>query len=99
MTMAGGFGLDVDLSKVPAENALRGDVLLFSESAGRFLVTVSPENRDRFESLMSGKAFGRIGIVTESPNLRLTGPGGRRLAELPLPALRAAWKRPFGDLV
>ena len=35
------LGLDIDLSKVPNDNVQRNDTLLFSESAGRFLVTVA----------------------------------------------------------
>ena len=46
---AGGLGLSVDLSRVPCSGIYRDDYLLFSESQSRFIVTVSPDCRDRFE--------------------------------------------------
>ena len=39
---AGGLGVEVDLRKVPATGIGRNDTLFYSESASRFIVTVSP---------------------------------------------------------
>jgi phosphoribosylformylglycinamidine synthase II len=43
--IAGGMGLDIDLSSID----LRADKALFSESQGRILVTVAPQNVKAFE--------------------------------------------------
>ncbi|MBF0467419.1 MAG: phosphoribosylformylglycinamidine synthase [Desulfamplus sp.] len=44
---------------------IKNTMLLFSESAGRFIVTIAPENKTLFEKLFSGMACRCIGKVTE----------------------------------
>ncbi|MBF0258156.1 MAG: phosphoribosylformylglycinamidine synthase subunit PurS [Desulfamplus sp.] len=44
---------------------IKNRVLLFSESAGRFIVTIAPENKTLFEKLFSAMACRCIGSVTE----------------------------------
>ncbi|MCK4436465.1 phosphoribosylformylglycinamidine synthase, partial [bacterium] len=70
---AGGLGMDVDLAKVPADNLGRNDKLLFSESQGRFVVTVSAQKKDEFETLMKGNVFAHIGQVTEDGEFTVRG--------------------------
>jgi phosphoribosylformylglycinamidine synthase len=57
-----GLGAELDLDKA-ASSTDREDAMLFSESPGRFLVSVSPENVDRFESLMRGTVCRKAGRV------------------------------------
>ena len=45
VAMGGNLGMEVELSKVIHEGTERNDHILFSESAGRFIVTTSPENK------------------------------------------------------
>jgi phosphoribosylformylglycinamidine synthase II len=97
--MGGNLGMTLDLARVPAADVERNDTLLFSESAGRFIVTVAPRHRRRFESLMAGLPCADIGAVTESPELTVFGRDGRRLMAVPVKELKAAWQRPFGGLV
>ncbi|MEM7679971.1 MAG: AIR synthase-related protein, partial [Pseudomonadota bacterium] len=47
--IAGQMGLDIDLAAL--EKDLRADILLFSESQGRILVTVAPQNVKSFEKI------------------------------------------------
>jgi phosphoribosylformylglycinamidine synthase len=54
--MAGGLGLDVDLSAVPMPEALRDDQILYSESAGRFIVTLDPKKPERLRKSVRGHA-------------------------------------------
>ena len=58
--LAGGLGLQLDLSQVPAETSLREDKLLFSESAGRFLVTVPPQSQKTFEETINTDYLGTV---------------------------------------
>jgi phosphoribosylformylglycinamidine synthase len=97
--IAGGLGLSLDLAKVPTQAALRDDKRLFSESAGRCLVTVPPDRREAFEALMGDHACGCIGCVGEAPRVVITGTNGKPLVDLAIEELKAAWKSPFGDLV
>jgi phosphoribosylformylglycinamidine synthase len=96
---AGGLGMTFDLAKIPSEAPLREDRLLFSESAGRFLVTVPPKYQPAFEDAMGDHAWGCIGIVTEAPRMVINGKNGQTLIDLSLDKLKTVWKAPFGDLV
>jgi phosphoribosylformylglycinamidine synthase len=97
--MAGGLGLDVDLSAVPMPEALREDQILYSESAGRFIVTLDPKNQSAFEKLFEGMPVSRIGRVTADPRLVVRGLDGKGIIDITVPALREAWQKPFGDLI
>ncbi len=91
---AGGLGMTVDLSAVPADVALRTDYLLFSESQSRFVVTVAPRKAKEFERAMDGVPFARIGKVTESPTL-LLNEGKRKVASADIFKLKRAWQQPL----
>ncbi len=49
VAMGGNLGMSVDMGRVPSEQIRRNDLILFSESAGRFIVTIDPKNREVFE--------------------------------------------------
>ncbi len=97
--MGGNLGMEIDLACAPTESVDRDDVLLFSESAGRFVVTVAPENREAFEDLFSGFPCACIGKTTENPDLVVKGIRGSSVLSVPVPALKTAWKKPFKDLI
>ena len=97
--MAGGLGMIVDLNAVPAEDTLREDALLYSESAGRFIVTIDPNNREAFENLFIAMPMACIGRVTDNPQLTINGLDGSPIVNLTVPALKTAWQKTFGDLI
>jgi phosphoribosylformylglycinamidine synthase len=98
---AGGFGMQLDLSRVlwKGDGAGKNDVaLLFSESASRHLVTVHPEQRDRFEKIMSGNCFASIGLVTEESSLIISGLSGSSVIKAGLADLKEAWQKTLREL-
>ena len=97
VAMGGNLGLDVALAQVPASGVTREDILLFSESAGRFIVTVDPARREEFESIFSG-GCACVGTVTSRADLVLRGFDNQAILEVPIQELKAAWKKTFGDL-
>ena len=99
VAMGGELGLTVDLNRVPSTGVDRDDTLLFSESAGRFIVTVAPDHQEAFESLFDGQPAACVGRVVETPNLKITGIHGKCLADLAVERMKAVWKGPFGDLI
>jgi phosphoribosylformylglycinamidine synthase len=99
VAMGGGLGLHVDLRRIPVERAGRTDTLLFSESAGRFIVTVDPLRQNEFEAGFRGLPCVCIGTVTAEPILRLDGLEGETLTSVAVSDLKAAWKQPFGSLI
>jgi phosphoribosylformylglycinamidine synthase len=111
VALGGGLGMTLDLAEVPVGHTrdktqkktrgdwLRNDRLLFSESCGRFLVTVPQDRKKDFEDALKGLPFGLAGEVTERPHLMIRGLDGGALVDTPVSKLKASWQRPFGDLV
>jgi phosphoribosylformylglycinamidine synthase len=98
---AGGYGLAIELSRLlwKGDQVEKNDsTLLFSESASRHLVTVHPDNRERFEEIMTGNCFASIGVVTEEPHLIIKGVGGGIVAKAGLAELKKAWQDTLRDL-
>jgi phosphoribosylformylglycinamidine synthase II len=93
---AGGFGMEVDLRKVPAEGIERDDYLLFSESQSRFVVTIHPDKKDTFLSIMKGITLGEIGKVTKGNDFIVTGLKGKTIIQADIYKLKAAWQRTLG---
>jgi len=56
------------------------------------VVEVAPENRVAFEEAMAGHVCARIGTVTGDSRLRMTGLGGRKVVDVGVGQLRAAWQ-------
>ena len=88
---AGGFGMELDVGSIALE---RDAATLFSESQGRFVVTVKPENTADFEAILNGSAAFRLGMVTRDP-LLVIGIRGRILIDASLYDLKEAWQRPL----
>jgi len=53
--MAGQLGIELDLDSVRQDKGLKSYELMYGETEGRFLVTVKPEDKDKFERIFSGK--------------------------------------------
>ena len=94
--MAGELGLDLDLSSCLDLAALPVDVALFSESTGRFLITVAPQDAERFEQQFDGTACRRVGRVTADGRLRVQIGGQVRL-DLAVGELKTAFKETLAD--
>ncbi len=94
---AGGLGVKIELVKAPrAGGVKRDDFLLFSESAGRFVVTVKKENAEKLEKELEGSSFGRVGEVTAEKKLVAHGLKGNKIIDLSLAELKKAWQAPLG---
>jgi phosphoribosylformylglycinamidine synthase len=95
-SLASGLGIEVDLSRVAPD--LPDYAGLYSESAGRFLVSVDPADAPRLEKLFAGEPLICLGRVGQDATFKLIR-HGRTLLEAPLTTLRTAWERRFGGLV
>ena len=93
MAFAGGYGLELDLGKVPGKALERNDFVLFSESNSRFLVEVSEKDGQEFEALMKGKACAKIGKVTKDEKLLIHGLNQKIVVDASLAELRRSWKK------
>jgi phosphoribosylformylglycinamidine synthase len=99
VAMGGNLGMDVDLSLVPVDRVDRNDHILFSESPGRFIVTIAPENRKLFEKIFNGLDCACIGTVTGTSALTVKGIDNRTILTVPVADLKSSWKKPFGELI
>jgi len=87
VAIAGGLGMDIT---IPAD--LRPDTCLFSETLGRFVVTVAPDNKRAFERTLGADAI-LLGRVAKK-NLRITAK--TLIADVPVSELEREYKAPFG---
>ncbi len=99
VAMGGELGMEIHLSDVPSSNGLKNTQILFSESAGRFVVTVDPAKQKAFEETFAGMKAKRVGFVTESPIFRVRDVEGSLIIEEEIRALKDSWNRPFGGLI
>ncbi len=93
MAFAGGYGLELDLCKVPGKDLTRNDFVLFSESNSRFLIEVTEADSEDFEVLMKGKNCAQIGKVTKEQKLLVRGLNGKVAVDASLQTLMHSWKK------
>ncbi|GAC1472260.1 MAG: phosphoribosylformylglycinamidine synthase subunit PurL [Isosphaeraceae bacterium] len=97
---AGGLGARVSLRDVPCDEAAAHDaILLFSESASRFLLEVRPGDVSPLSNLFGELPLGRLGEVvaasdsSDSPRVTVTGLDASTVIDAPVSVLKAAWQR------
>ncbi len=93
MALGGGYGMELDIRKVPSKALKLNDLILFSESNSRFLVEVPPKTKSDFEALMKGKVYSKIGKVTKNHELVVHGLDGATIVAAPLNDLHKSWKK------
>ncbi|QXK91754.1 phosphoribosylformylglycinamidine synthase [Neoehrlichia mikurensis] len=76
--IGGQLGAKIDLSLVPTQNIdphdnLKEKIIMFSESQSRILVTINPNNKEKFETIFQNEPYSLIGIVTSEKLLNITG--------------------------
>jgi len=99
VAMAGETGMDLKLADLPAADDLSDTKILYSESSGRFIVTVDPAKKDAFEKIFAGMKISRVGVVTDSPHFKIKGKTGATLINERIDQMKDCWKRTFGGLI
>jgi phosphoribosylformylglycinamidine synthase len=94
--MAGRLGLDLDVSSCDDLMELSPNVALFSESLGRFLVTVRAEDAERFGAAMAGRPCRHVGQVTDDARVVVRG-GESTWLDVDVPSLVTAFKETLAD--
>jgi phosphoribosylformylglycinamidine synthase len=95
VSIAGRLGIDIDLRSVPYRGKKRNDYILFSETASRFVVTIHPEDKRKFDKIMAGNIKGLIGAVTDRDLLQMTGLDGKMIIKEKINKLKEAWQKPL----
>jgi phosphoribosylformylglycinamidine synthase len=99
VAMGGELGMEIHLGDIPSSGQLTASQILFSESAGRFVVTIDPAKQKAFEKIFDGLIISQVGIVAESPVLRIKDGEGALIIEEEISQLKDWWNRPFGGLI
>lgn len=99
VAMAGQLGVSVDISKTPATSAFEDHTLLYSESAGRFIVTIDPKDRAAFEDEMAACPHACVGVTTQAAEFIVHGTNGKEIIRVSIESLKNSWQSPFGDII
>ncbi len=91
MSLAGQLGVDISLEGLSGHN----QELMFSESAGRLVVTIDPSHKEQFEKVFSDLAYTQIGIVTQNKKIQIKSVQGNTIVDLTLEQLNSAYKSAF----
>lgn len=97
-SIAGMLGFRLDLSAIPSSKKLRDDTLLYSESQGRFLVSVDPSKTEEFESIFKDITYGRVGYILKSNKIEIIGTDNNIIVKTDVDSLRDSYKGVFKDL-
>jgi len=95
-SLAGNLGAEIDLSECAGIEHVEDDIALFSESNGRFVVTVAASDEDAFQERFADLECGRVGSVTEQTRL-LIRRGDANLIDESLEAMRQRFKEGLRD--
>lgn len=91
----GKLGLKMDLSMIPAEDIKRDDYLLYSETPSRFIVSIDPDKKEAFESLIEGLDWACAGVTTPDGILEIKGINGDIIIKISVSGLKDAWQMPL----
>ncbi|MDY6935124.1 MAG: AIR synthase-related protein [Spirochaetota bacterium] len=96
--IAGMRGFTLDLSRIPAKKHLRIDTLLYSESQGRFLVTVNRSKIIEFERIFRDLPVKQVGEVLKDDRIEIKNGDDSNLIMTDVIKLRDSYKELFKDM-
>jgi phosphoribosylformylglycinamidine (FGAM) synthase-like enzyme len=99
IAMAGELGMEINVAPIPRALDITLSQALYSESCGRFVITVPPGKKELFEKLFVNLKMAQVGIVIESPRFWVRDGRGAPIIEEDVSTLKNSWKKPFGELV
>jgi len=98
--LGGDLGVEIDPDAVITEpgQGIRRDRILYGESQGRILISVSPEQENDLLRRFQGLSCSCVGRILEAPLLRVRGPGGAEepALEVSLETLRRSYQKTLG---
>jgi len=94
MAMGGKLGVEISLKNLPG-GSTREDFALFSESQGRFLVTVAPQNKNEFEKTLRRIPWAKIGRVISQKKIIVESKDKKEIINLDLEKALKAYKSNF----
>ncbi|MEA2012143.1 MAG: AIR synthase-related protein [Verrucomicrobiota bacterium] len=94
----GNLGMTVDINLIPKIENLSYEELLFSETNSRFIVTVHPDNLEKFQELTKDIPIAVVGKITKEMMLEFTD-GEKSISKLNISSIKTAYKKTLKDLL
>ncbi len=95
--IAGNLGAKIDLGNLnKSDDIERDDFALFSESQSRIVVTIAPENQNKFEEIFKNISFAKIGQISEG-DFSVIGLKGNEIIKTNISDLTEKYKQRFKD--
>jgi phosphoribosylformylglycinamidine synthase len=94
LSLGGLKGIDVSLKNLPG-SAKNNTAALFSESQGRFVVTVRPSDQKAFEKILAHLPYKMVGVVTDDQSFSVKGVDGRALITTTVEKNMHAYRKTF----
>jgi len=91
--------MEIHIGKAPSRPGLSSMQTLYSESAGRFVVTVNPERKEAFEKLFEFMPVACVGVIKEAPRFKVQRGIGELIIDEDVSDLKKAWNSRFGGLI
>jgi phosphoribosylformylglycinamidine synthase len=91
--LAGMYGIELNLGEMKERDVLRNDIILYSESQGRFLVSVNPSLQNEFEECFKGLPLAKIGRVRDDQRVIITGTDSKRIINTDLTEMNYFYKK------
>ncbi len=93
--MGGQLGMDISLDELTGCTT-RNDLALYSESQGRIVVTVAPQDQQHFEQQLQGQAFTQLGVVRADSAFMIHSQN-RSVVDTTVDTLLSSYRSTFGD--
>jgi len=101
----GGIGIAIAKSaiggmigcEIVLQTKLRDDIFLFSESRGRFLISINPKHKIDFEKSMGENSFMRIGTVTNNNEIKIDDNMNKNIIKLSIKKVHSSYKSTFDN--
>jgi len=91
-SIAGLCGSEIKLSKIINNDIQRNDTLLYSESQGRFIVSVNPDNQVQFEMIFKNLPLHKIGLVRGDSAFIIEGLSGNKIINTDISKIEKNYK-------
>jgi phosphoribosylformylglycinamidine synthase len=100
MAFSSGLGVTARVDRVPYQGEPRNDFVLFSESNGRFVLEVRPEDQSKVERLLTRREvdFAFIGTVEPTPEFVIYGFQEKPCINLFTKDMKTAWQAPLNRI-
>lgn len=94
-SLAGLKGFELNLADVKSEDIQSDDVMLFSESQGRILVTVPSASKDEFEKYFKDNDISMVGTVSGNENIVINGIHGSEVYKSTVTSMMNSYRERF----